>query len=117
MSNKIKQDFARKLQKAMLEKGWNQSELARRAGMGRDNISGYMSGKILPGVKKLKMLADALSLPPSSLLDGVVLREEPDTPMLEIAQRDDDMVVIRLVQIVPMSVAMKIMELLKRETG
>lgn len=113
MSQKIKQEFARKLQKAMLEKGWNQSELARRAGMGRDNISGYMSGRILPGAKKLKQLADALTVPPSSLLDGVVLREESDTPMLEIKQHDDDTVVMRFVQIIPMAVAMKIMEMLK----
>ncbi len=115
MSQKIKQEFARKLQKAMLEKGWNQSELARRAGMGRDNISGYMSGRILPGAKKLKQLADALSLPPSALLEGVILRDEPDTPMLEIKQNEDDTVVMRFVQTVPLSVAMKIMELLKEK--
>jgi transcriptional regulator with XRE-family HTH domain len=112
MSQKIKQEFARKLQKAMLDKGWNQSELARRAGMGRDNISGYMSGRILPGSKHLKKLEDALS---QQLIEGVVLRDEPDTPMLEIKQHDDGMVVIRMVQIVPMSVAMEIMELLKEK--
>ncbi len=112
-SNKeVKEKFARKLQKAMLDKGWNQSELARRAGMGRDNISGYLKGKILPGTKKLKQLADALSLPPSALLEDVVLRDEPDTPLLEVSRRDNGMVVIRIVQVVPMPVAVKIMELL-----
>lgn len=110
MSQKIKQEFARKLQKAMLEKGWNQSELARRAGMGRDNISGYMSGRILPGAKHMKQLEDALG---ERLIEGVVLREESDTPMLEIKQHDGDTVVMRMIQIIPMSVAMKIMELLK----
>lgn len=109
-SNKeVKEKFARKLQKAMLDKGWNQSELARRASMGRDNISGYLSARILPGAKKMKQLEDAVGM---RLIEGVVLREEADTPMLEVKQYDNGTVVIRLVQIVPLPVAMKIMELL-----
>ena len=115
MDEKRKKEFASKLKKMMLDRGWNQSELARRAGMGRDNISNYMNGKILPGAKKLKQLADAFGVPPNQILEGVILRDEPDTPLLEVKQYGDGMVVIRLVQIVPMSVAMKIMELLNEK--
>jgi transcriptional regulator with XRE-family HTH domain len=85
--------------------------------MGRDNISGYESGKVLPGSKHLKKLADALGIDANSLIEGVILREEPDKPMLEIKQHGDDpdVVVMRFVQIIPMSTAMEIMQLLKEK--
>lgn len=118
MSNKnIKQDFAQKLQKEMLARGWNQSELARRSGMGRDNISGYLGGKVLPGSKHLKKIADAFGKEPGYFIEGVVLKEEPDRPMLDFKQNDDGTVTLRFVQMMPMNLAMKIIEMLKNING
>jgi transcriptional regulator with XRE-family HTH domain len=41
-------EFGKKVQDAMLRRGWNQSELGRRAGLKRDNISCYVRGTTLP---------------------------------------------------------------------
>src|SRR5262245_14460748 len=69
-------EFARRVQAAMVERGWNQSELARRctefmaAGkeMSRDTISKYINGVTLPGPDRLAALARALGKKPSELL-------------------------------------------------
>lgn len=65
----IRQDFASHLQAHMLRKGWNQSELARQAGMhmpsgrmGRDVISGYLRGRNLPGPNNRKAICMALGI-------------------------------------------------------
>ena len=57
-------EFARRLQAKRNEKGWTQSELARRMApllkdsrIGRDNISKYVRGKVLP----LPPLLEAMS--------------------------------------------------------
>lgn len=66
----IKAEFARRLQTAMVGRGWNQSELARRASeclpkpapgqtrghaIGRDLISHYVRGAMLPGPSNLEV--------------------------------------------------------------
>jgi hypothetical protein len=50
----VRREFARRLQKAIVEKGWNQSEMARQSALhmpdktfGRDLISGYLRGLYL----------------------------------------------------------------------
>jgi transcriptional regulator with XRE-family HTH domain len=76
-------EFARRLQGRMVAKGWNQSELARRAtdclpkptdgqvqghALGRDRISSYLRGKYLPRPDGLAALCKALKCDPSDLL-------------------------------------------------
>ncbi len=71
----IKMEFARRLQRAMVAKGLNQSELARRAAhfapeehFIRDNVSKYMRGKVLPGPVHLNALCKALGIDKHKLL-------------------------------------------------
>ena len=52
---RIKKEFARQLQNALIERDWNQSDLARAVApllknsrLGRDNISKYIRGRVLP---------------------------------------------------------------------
>ena len=43
-----------------LVRGWNQDELARRAGIRAGTISDYERGKMVPGVVALQRLLDAM---------------------------------------------------------
>ena len=64
----MKAAFAQRLLAVMRERGWTQSELARRARIGRDNVSGYIRGKNLPGPAILNRLAAALAVGPEQLI-------------------------------------------------
>ncbi|WP_145109084.1 helix-turn-helix domain-containing protein [Cereibacter sediminicola] len=52
--------IGRRIQAALDEKGWKQSELAKRAGVGRDSISLYIRGKNSPTHASLVKVARAL---------------------------------------------------------
>ncbi len=69
------QEFARRLHTAMIAKGMNQSDLARATWkkdtvdkrgysqpVGKDRISVYLKGRVLPDAQNLKRLADALDM-------------------------------------------------------
>ena len=71
----IRMEFARRLQAALSERGWTQSELARRMApllkhsrLGRDNISKYVRGKVLPLPPALEAMAKVLEMKTSELL-------------------------------------------------
>lgn len=79
--------FARRLAKAMLVKGWDQSEMARRAdaclpphdpqqkrqpNITRDNINKWVNAIHLPTAVYLQAVADALGMAPEELLPGAV---------------------------------------------
>ena len=68
--------FGETLQRLCLERGWNQSELARRAKdengdpMGRDAISTYIRGRSFPEPVNLHRLAKALNVTIDELVPG-----------------------------------------------
>lgn len=61
------EEFGKRLYKALLDKGWNQSDLARAANVGRDSISQYVRGKTVPTPQNLKKIAGCLSLDETDL--------------------------------------------------
>jgi transcriptional regulator with XRE-family HTH domain len=76
-------EFGRRLQARMIQLGWNQTELSRRAtehlprptkgqvqgyALGRDRISSYIRGKYLPRPEALEAIAKALKCKPEDLL-------------------------------------------------
>jgi transcriptional regulator with XRE-family HTH domain len=68
-------DFAKRLQDRLNDKGWTQSELARRMApllkesrIGRDNISKYVRGKVLPLPVTLEAMAKVLGVESKDLL-------------------------------------------------
>lgn len=63
-----KQEFGRRLQHAMHEKGWTQSELARQANVSRDAVSTYIRGVFYPSASNLRQLARALDTTPEAFL-------------------------------------------------
>jgi transcriptional regulator with XRE-family HTH domain len=82
-----KQEFGRRLHSILINMGWNQSDLARASGIGKDSISGYIRGRSFPGPNKLKQIADALGVPKEKLLRNSVqsaLAEE--LPAVEVTQ-------------------------------
>jgi transcriptional regulator with XRE-family HTH domain len=82
-----KQEFGRRLHALILEKGWNQSELARRAELGRDAISTYVRGRSFPEPSSLKRIADALGKDPTDLLPNTFESAmDRDLPAIEIRE-------------------------------
>lgn len=117
-------EFARRLQAAMAEKGWNQSELAREAtkfmpegkSIQRDTISVYINTKSMPSRVRLEAIAKALGVDSSELLPNKV-RPVPSrvSPPLEVKDLGDGNVWLRINQSVPWPVALKILSLVKGE--
>lgn len=109
-----KQDFGRRLLALIRDKNWNQAELARAAGLGRDSISTYIKGTVYPDPKNLKKIADALGTTPQALMpDGV---SSTDLPILEIRQSstEPDKVHIRVNRLVTVDQASKIFSILNQ---
>lgn len=86
----IAEDFGRRLQRHLLRKGWNQSDLARQASLhmpgnkkvGRDSVSHYVRGMNVPGPGVLAALAKALGVEPNELLPNMpTLKEDRETPL------------------------------------
>ena len=73
-----KQEFGRRVQQRMYAKGWNQSELARRAGLNRDAVSTYIRGSAYPSPVNLHKLAAALGVSAEALLPNYVERAIAD---------------------------------------
>ena len=82
-----KQEFGRRLHSLMLAKGWNQSELSREAGLGRDSVSTYVNGHTFPTPKALKALSGALGVTAEELLpNGMMSAMEDEHPAIELRQ-------------------------------
>lgn len=125
----IYQEFARRLQKAMVAKGWSQSELARRANallpqiapgqkqgkdFRRDMVSHYIRGKHLPTPANLNALAEALEVRPGDLLPQGGLPNGTQSPFSMNMQADGRMT-LHVNRTVSMDTAMKIAALLQAE--
>lgn len=111
-----KEEFGRRLAALMTERGWNQSELARASGLGRDSISTYVRGQTFPEPKNLRKLADALNTTTFDLLPNATMKAmEAETPALEIRQAHghSDRVFIRINQLVTLEQASQIFEILR----
>jgi transcriptional regulator with XRE-family HTH domain len=114
-----KQEFGRRLMALMLDKGWNQSELARAAELGRDAISTYIRGVSFPEPKNLRKLANALDVQADQLLPNVVVRamDSDANPMLEIkqAQGHPDKVWLRVNRMTSFTTAGRIFSILQED--
>lgn len=112
-----KLEFGRRLMQLMLDKGWNQSDLARAAGLGRDAVSTYVRGRSFPEPRSLRALADALGIAPGDLLpNSVAMAIDADTaPTLEIKQAagHPDRVFIRINRMVSLEQAAAIFNIIK----
>lgn len=110
-----KQEFGRRLASLIAERGWNQSDLARRAGIGRDAVSTYIRGRSYPEPKNLTKLAKALDMSPAALLPNVVASaiEADDSPFeLREASGHPGHAWLKVNRLVTMAQAMRVMQVL-----
>lgn len=120
-------EFARRLNRAMIEKGWNQSELARRANahaapgseatMTRDKVSKYIRASSLPSPVHLDLLCKALGKTQTDLIPdwGVPEAGDPLLPPIDVRDAGDGTVWLRVNQSVKWPDALKILAILKGE--
>ena len=113
MEDDWKERLSGNIRRLLLQRGWNQSELARHSGVGTDNISRYLKGKYVPNAKHLGKIADALGVMASDLY---VEQEESDDYAVEfrVLRDDPNHALIRLNQVMPTDIAMQIVTLVNR---
>lgn len=116
----IKREFARRLQSARIDKGFNQSELARAAAkhmadrkFGRDLIGPYERALKLPSPAHLSAMARALGKTPEWLMpfQGVPGSNKNALVTEEMRSTGEGKAWIRINRQVPYEVALKIMEM------
>lgn len=113
-----KDEFARRLYKLMIDKGWRQADLARHAGLPRNAISVYLRGASLPNPESTKALAKAFDMDPAILLPNYTESAiERDNPELEfrVSPADPKKAWLRINRLVSTSLAIKIMSLIEAE--
>lgn len=86
-----KAEFGKRVFDLMHEKGWNQSDLAKRADMGRDSVSTYVRGKSVPSPQNLEKLAKALNVKAEELYPNYEANSAAlDEPIFQLKQVNDD---------------------------
>ena len=111
----VRQLFSRRLWRLMVQKGMNQSELARVAGIARDSVSTYIRALSMPDPVNLHKLAQALGVEISDLNPQAALSANNDAiPAIEVKQAvgDPGRAWLRCNVQVPFDVAVKVMALL-----
>lgn len=113
-----REEFGRRLYQLMLTKGWNQSELSRRADVPRDSVSMYIRGKTLPTPASLEKLAIALGVTALDLLPNHTESAiDEDTPSFEIKQSPNtpNTAWLRVNRLVTLTAALKIADILAND--
>lgn len=112
----IRLEFGRRFREAMQKKGVKQIEVAEATDIGRDSISGYARGRVLPDHDRLQILCKFLGTRPEDLVPhfGVDERTADLMPALEVKQADKaGMVWLRINQVVSLEQVSRIMDILK----
>lgn len=118
-----REQFGRRLFALMRDRGLHASELARRAGMQRNNISTYTGGRSFPSEENLIKLAQALDIKPEDLLPDFpkVTRRSGDEPMPDLAVKtsmsDPSKAWLSINRAVSTALAAKIFSMLEEERG
>jgi len=117
----VRREFSRRLRLALSEKGWNQSELARRASkfmadgkLGKDLISRYVKGETLPNPPSLNAICKALDKQPNDLVSprdrGLSL------PDFEMRATREGRTFLRVNKECSLATAIEIVQLLQKDT-
>jgi transcriptional regulator with XRE-family HTH domain len=112
-----REEFARRLRKLILDRGWRQSDLARASGLPRNAISIYVRGVSLPEDDNLNALASAFGLKPADLIPHFSESIVRDSSELEfsVVPGDPKSARLRINRTVSTSLAIKIMGLIEAE--
>ena len=115
-----KQEFGRRLYRMMSAKGWNQSELARRAEVTRDAVSTYIRGASLPEPKNAQKLADALGVTVEQLLPNqaeMSIDRDPPAIEMKVSALNPAVCWLRINRLVETENALQIMTLLRNDNA
>lgn len=131
-SDDAKAAFAKRLSEAIADRGWSQSVLAREASaflpklkkgrqaIGRDLISNYCTGYTLPRPDKLVAIAKALGCKPVDLLAPNSVpsaARRASLPKFSVSQGATPKTMnLQINMEVPAELAMKIVNMLQKET-
>ena len=113
-----KQQFGRRLYQLMLSRGWNQSELARQAGLPRDSVSTYIRGVAFPAPKSLGALSTALGVSPDELLPNAghsAMDDENPSFEMKVSPSSPNAAWLRVNRLVSLSTATRIAELIEAD--
>lgn len=121
-----KQEFGRRLQAALNDRGMSQADLARRAEevtgkkMGRDAISTYINGRSFPTPASLAQLCKALDMTREELLPNSLINASQDEhPAFEMraAAGQPGRAWVRINRLMSFETAVEIARLLNVEDG
>ena len=62
------ENFKDRLAQALALKGWTAADLSRRSGVGKDLLSRYLHGEVIPKQSKVADMAQALNVSPAWLM-------------------------------------------------
>ena len=122
--DQLRREFAKRLQAELKDRGWSQSDLARKmfgqtkggGAKGRDNVSGYCLGRSLPTARHLKMLCDALGAKESDLIpEGLEAASRLHGAPFRMEATAEGKVWLDVHQEVPIALALKIAQLLNED--
>ena len=108
----IPPEFGQNIQARLNAKNWNQSDLARATKLGRDSISTYIRGMVMPDPKNIAKLADALDCSVGDLLPERA--SDDGRAVLEIKQLADGNVHVRINRPVSIEQAAAIFDILRQ---
>jgi len=110
-----KQEFAKRLYKMLVARDMTQSELARKAEIGRDSISQYVRGMNVPQPKNLRKIADALKVEPEELFpnyEAASVEDELPEQNFKGVTGDPDHMWVRLNIKLPKAKALEVMRII-----
>lgn len=122
-----KQEFGRRLQSLLHERGWNQSDLVRAVNtafpdldkpFGRDAVSTYINGRSFPTPKSLNMLCVALDVQREELLPnalGLAMNDEHPALELRVADGHPGKAWVRVNRMMSFDTATEIVKLIHAE--
>jgi transcriptional regulator with XRE-family HTH domain len=117
-SSCTKKQFAARLFSLMTKMDWNQSDLARHAGIGRDSVSTYIRGISFPDPKNFHRLCAALGCETADLLPHAPAEDRPtDTFEIRRSERDPSMVHLYVSLEVSAELAAQVLVLLEVKHG
>lgn len=107
----VKEEFAKRLYDAIMQRGWTQSEFARHCDLNRDAVSTYVRGRSMPSPQSLEKMARVLGLRPEDLLPNYYesgqAAVEPTMELKDVPNEDGYMW-LRLNMRLPKKVAIEI---------
>lgn len=84
-------DIKVRITEALTIKGWTASDLSKRSGISKGQISRYLHGQIIPKQSKIAAMASALGVSPAWLLGyDVEMTGEQLVPEIELDRLTDE---------------------------